>query len=74
MARETDLLYDAAKAAWNVECRLDTLVELLSEGGEYGGFTVQWVRERQNDLRPIFEGLSQAAGILHAVIYEMENK
>ena len=74
MSRESDLLYRAAKAAWNVECRLDTLVELMSEAGEYGGFTREWVEARRDDLRPIFEGLSETAGILHAVICEMENK
>jgi hypothetical protein len=71
---ERELVYRAAQTAWNVECRLDTLVEVLTEAGEYGGFTLDWLRARQLEFAPIFEGLSEAAGILHAALMEMERE
>jgi hypothetical protein len=71
---ERELVYRAAQTAWNVECRLDTLVEVLTEAGEYGGFTLDWAKARHAEFQPIFEGLSEAAGILHAAISEMERE
>lgn len=71
---ERDLLWRSAQVAWQAECRLDTLIGQLQHAGEYGEATLEWVRERQNDFGPIFEGLSEAAGILHAVLIEMERE
>jgi hypothetical protein len=47
---------------------------VLTEAGEYGGFTLDWLRARQLEFAPIFEGLSEAAGILHAALMEMERE
>jgi hypothetical protein len=69
-----DLVYRAAMSAWNAQCRLDTLTFLLTEAGEYGGFTADWLNERSEDFTPIFQGLSEAAGILHAAVKDMESK
>ena len=71
---EMERVYRAAQVAWNAQCRLDTLTALLTEAGEYGGFTSEWVEERGRDLEPIFKGLSEAAGILHAVVMDMERE
>jgi hypothetical protein len=67
-------VYRAAQLAWNAQCRLDTLTALLAEAGEYGGFTSEWVADREKDLTPIFAGLSEAAGILHATVMDMERE
>jgi hypothetical protein len=71
---DNDKVYRAAQVAWNAQCRLDTLTALLNEAGEYGGFTSEWVEERERDLEPIFKCLSEAAGILHAVVMDMERE
>jgi len=71
---ERDKIYRAAQVAWNAQCRLDTLTAVLTEAGEYGGFTSEWVEDRERDLEPIFKGLSEAAGILHAVVMDMERE
>jgi hypothetical protein len=53
---------------------LDTLTNLLAEAGEYGAFTSEWVADREKDLTPIFSALSEAAGILHATVMDMERE
>jgi hypothetical protein len=67
-----DLVYRAAMTAWESQCRLDTLTALLAEAGEYGWCTAEWLREREQDFTPIFQGLSEAAGILHAALMDLE--
>jgi hypothetical protein len=67
-------VYRAAQIAWNAQCRLDTLTALLAEAGEYGAFTSEWVADREKDLAPIFGALSETAGILHAVVMDMERE
>jgi hypothetical protein len=74
MSDLNDKVYRAAQLAWNAQCRLDTLTVLLTEAGEYGGFTSEWLDERAKDLAPIFAGLSEAAGILHATVMDMERE
>jgi hypothetical protein len=74
MSELNDRVYAAAQAAWNAQCRLDTLTFLLTEAGEYGGFTAEWVEERCEDFGPIVEGLTEAAGILYAVVADMERE
>jgi hypothetical protein len=72
MSDLNDKVYRAAQVAWNAQCRLDTLTDLLASAGEYGGFTREWVQDRKADLDPVFEALSETAGILHATIIDME--
>jgi hypothetical protein len=67
-----DLVFRAATTVWNVQCRLDTLSALLAEAGEYGLGTAEWLREREQDFGPVFDGLCEAAGILHAAITDLE--
>jgi hypothetical protein len=74
MSDLNDKVYRAAQLAWNAQCRLDTLTALLTEAGEYGGFTSEWLDEREKDLTPVFTALSEAAGILHATVMDMERE
>ena len=74
MSEVRDKVYRAGQIAWNAQCRLDTLTNLLAEAGEYGAFTSEWVADREKDLTPIFAALSEAAGILHATVMDMERE